>query len=445
MRTDLYQKFERDLAALTVYTPDTVRSQLIGHLDHFICAQTGFSPFLRFWTRHDMYTAEQFYRNRIPVIAEWHLVTRLLVSGPSLVTIWMGHSCFEVMNALKGSAHPADANPGTIRGRFWCDNSVCNLIHVSDDAERAIREFDILQANSLRHRAVAECHALTESREPVGLVRHCALLELRRAILRMVDTSHVPCIPGQELSACSSSAVLFRYARRKLEEVAGRDPEIAEVLDFYFQGKRAQFLGWLDAFVPLTDWERFVIECGLVDAQRWTRLSLHELIASVARKLNDAGGWLVSGSAALRLLGMDVRPRDLDLRCSDDTLNLIARRLSVPVEKAILPSYTAPVAKLTVGGWEVEFVGTIHLANGVDLTVDDEMLRRAKAGNACIQPVEDLIAEFLAMNRGEEKNDFYKAKTLFRRFANVIDREYLARRLKKWRLDVSVENYLAVF
>jgi hypothetical protein len=35
--------------------------------------------------------------------------------------------------ALKGATYPADAAEGTIRRSFWCDNGICNLVHMSDN------------------------------------------------------------------------------------------------------------------------------------------------------------------------------------------------------------------------------------------------------------------------------------------------------------------------
>lgn len=165
----LRERFERQQAGFTVYSPDCARSRLWGNLDHAIHQATGFLPVYRHWIRHDFNSVMRFYRapGEEPVVEEdpqeaarryanipaeelhyGHLVMKLFLSGPALLTMWQGENVVPALLALKGHTHPAEAAPHSIRGRFWCDNAVANLLHASDDDSEAERE---LRAINLEH------------------------------------------------------------------------------------------------------------------------------------------------------------------------------------------------------------------------------------------------------------------------------------------------------
>src|SRR5690606_2783264 len=146
-------------ASLTIYSPDALQSGLLGHLDHTIHEQTGLVPIFRQWIYHDVASITRFYGgevteethnktirdyDNIPLenVQYGHLVVKLFITGASLLTIWQGDNAIENLLAVKGKTHPAESPPDTVRGGLWCDNSVCNLLHCSDNQDEVLREIE---------------------------------------------------------------------------------------------------------------------------------------------------------------------------------------------------------------------------------------------------------------------------------------------------------------
>lgn len=161
------------------------------------------------------------------------------------------------------------------------------------------------------------------------------------------------------------------------------------------------------------------------------RAPVKELLPAVAAALGEGPGWLVSGSVAMQLRGLNNSPRDLDIWCTDGALDLLAARLGRAVETRRTEYFRSRVIGLTLLGWEVELSGTVELNSGVLLQVDEELLGRA-TGNPPVESVEDLLAELLAMNRGQPKNDFERARAIYELVGRDIDEAYFRARLRAW-------------
>lgn len=264
---------ERRRATLTVYSPDAFRSRLPGHLEEHISRQTGLRPADRFWITHDPASVESFYLNSIANNAgRWNLVVELFTSGPSLLTVWVGDGAGQSLSALKGRSHPAEAASGTIRSLFWCDNPVCNLIHVSDDPEEARRELTSLGLQRILGRPqTPRARLLSRSDEPRNHVAHSGIVAFCSAINRILETQHdSPPLPF-DLPASGDARETERRLAAALDEISGAssDDTLCRLRDDYLGGQAEALLGTLRRVLPLTKWEEFVIRCGVLTRDKW--------------------------------------------------------------------------------------------------------------------------------------------------------------------------------
>jgi len=62
-----------------------------------------------------------------------------IMSSPVVAMVWEGKNVVALARELMGATNPANANPGSIRGRYAMDISR-NVIHGSDSATSAERE-----------------------------------------------------------------------------------------------------------------------------------------------------------------------------------------------------------------------------------------------------------------------------------------------------------------
>lgn len=134
--------------ALTVYGPEVGKSGLTASLDAFVRQETGLEIIERFFSIHSRASIEAFYSLTGSTSgAHWPLVLDLFDMRPACVTIWQGADALSKLQRIKGNTQPTKAAAGTIRSRFYCDNPVTNLIHVSDSQSIMKRELQILEAN----------------------------------------------------------------------------------------------------------------------------------------------------------------------------------------------------------------------------------------------------------------------------------------------------------
>ncbi|GGA32435.1 nucleoside-diphosphate kinase [Okeania sp. KiyG1] len=300
--------FDSDDLGLVVFSPDAARSRLIGSLEREIASLTGCVPVLRRWFCHTPASIEAFYRVSIPNnTPHWHLVSALFNSGPSLAVIWRGEDAISKLGAVKGSSHPAEAKSTSIRSRYWCDNPVMNLIHVSDDRETAINEIGIIQTcageleiNDQLLECLPEDHTITISR-----VEHSGVLVFLRVVQYLVESYTNIRLEKIELPESGSAKLSQSIARTKLEEYADAYQDVSACIQLFLEGS-SDTISHLESLVPLTAWDKLAVSCGVVARRQWNRSSLWETIESIRSILLAEHQWIFSGSAALQYMVLNV-------------------------------------------------------------------------------------------------------------------------------------------
>lgn len=161
------------------------------------------------------------------------------------------------------------------------------------------------------------------------------------------------------------------------------------------------------------------------------RAPVGELLSeTVVPALKGSAEWLVSGSVAMYLHGLSVEPHDLDLWCTEYTLEGCAALLGVPVTNYRTDVLQTRFARWSAAGWEIELNGAVRLRDGRVLEVDGAMLDRAR-GTPRVQSPEDLICDLLAMDRAAS-GDRGTARRLAGYFGGGLDVRYLGWRLEHW-------------
>lgn len=284
----LKELFLNQQAGLTVYSPDCAQSRLWGNLDQAIQLATGFRIVRRRWINHDINSIMRFYRgpddeptseqdpdeairkyDSIPAdrLQYGHLMVKLLMLGPSLLTIWRGDNAIPKLLSVKGKTQPAEAAAGSIRGSFWCDNGVCNLVHTSDDTAEALRELAALQLQPWLDEPVGHGLLINPSPAPGAYVAHSAIAIVCDLVNRglLADNAepmafHLP--PSGDAKETNQQLTLH------LHETAARHPQMAPFIDAFLAGDLVTVTNRLKS-LPVTRWEHFAIQCGAVNRDRW--------------------------------------------------------------------------------------------------------------------------------------------------------------------------------
>src|SRR5690606_15045228 len=89
--------------------------------------------------------------------------------------------------------HPPDAGPQTIRGRFWCDNAVANLLHTSDDYSEAERELHAVNLGALLAREFTPLPLSATRPLSTNYVAHCGISVVCDLVNRLLNN-----LPGVE-------------------------------------------------------------------------------------------------------------------------------------------------------------------------------------------------------------------------------------------------------
>lgn len=294
--TVLKQLFERGQIGFTVYSPDCTQSRLWGNLDHAIHEATGFQPVSRRWLNHDVNSIMRFYRDddpnaapppeidpeegarkyeNVPVetLQYGHLVARLFLSGPSLLTLWHGENAVETLLELKGATHPPLASPESIRGRFWCDNGVCNLVHVSDNAAEAERELNAVHLWSLMDEALTQFPLMDERRAPTSYIAHSGIVVACDVANRMLASMPGGGVLPVALPASGDAKETNDLLTALLQTGSQSYPEtpVASFIDAYLAGDVVTVTG-LMKHMPVSKWEQFIIQCGAITRYKWIAL-----------------------------------------------------------------------------------------------------------------------------------------------------------------------------
>jgi hypothetical protein len=152
---------------------------------------------------------------------------------------------------LKGATHPADAAEGTIRRSFWCDNGICNLVHMSDNpavtaAQLRIARFDVL--------ASPDNFDFQQER-----INHSGIVMLLRVLQRFRDRD----------APSGDEPRMFHDVRNALPElITSRDA--AQLVSAYFDGQWKALPEILPPF-GTSAWETFILQCGAASVRRWMK------------------------------------------------------------------------------------------------------------------------------------------------------------------------------
>ncbi len=280
--------FQDQRAGLTVYLPDCAHSRLWGNLDHAIHQATGFQIVRRQWINHDINSILRFYRgaddeplveqdpaeasykyDRIPAetLQYGHLMVKLLMMGPSLLTIWEGKNAIPKLLSVKGKTQPAEAAADTIRGSFWCDNGVCNLVHTSDDQAEAERELAVLKLDHLLDEDISQFPLIDPTPAPNAYVAHSGISIVCDVVNRVLISSNTKPMTIR-LPTSGSAKETNQQLTLHLRETADRYSDIAPFIDAFLAGDLIAVTSTLKS-LPVTRWEHFVIQCGAVNRDRW--------------------------------------------------------------------------------------------------------------------------------------------------------------------------------
>jgi nucleoside diphosphate kinase len=289
----LKQLLTQDAVGLTVYSPDCIQSRLWGNLDNRITEATGLQVGYRIWIYHDVNSVERFYRaddedepanpqtiespierarklEDVPAekLQSGHLVVRLLISSPSLLTIWHGDNAIQKLLTLKGRTHPAQAEPHTIRGSFWCDNAVCNLIHSSDSAAELERELKAVGLGELLN-SEPKMGRLAQVR-PEAYPTHSGIVSMCDVVNRVLEiTSDIPLLE-YELPQSGVASETMQYLTSLLQAAVVKmsGHPTAGFIEAYLCGDIVAVTAAMKQ-MPVTKREHFVIQCGTLSRDRW--------------------------------------------------------------------------------------------------------------------------------------------------------------------------------
>ncbi len=284
----LKELFQDQQAGLTVYSPDCTQSRLWGNLDHAIHEATGFHVARRQWISHDINSIMRFYRgpddelpaeqDPVEAIRQYdsipadqlqygHLMVKLLMMGPSLLTIWRGENAIPTLLKIKGRTQPAEAAAGSIRGGFWCDNGVCNLVHTSDDTAEAQRELAALQLTHWLEEDAGQGRLIDPIPAPAAYAAHSGISIVCDVAARVLIAASMEPLAFQ-LPAAGGAQETNQQLTRHLRATAARHPKLAPFIDAFLAGDLVAVTDQLKS-LPVSRWEHFVIQCGAVNRERW--------------------------------------------------------------------------------------------------------------------------------------------------------------------------------
>ena len=263
------------MLTLTMYTPETVYSRLIGHIDSLINKTTGLIPVKRFWHHFDNSSLLRFYStSKISQDSNvWPVVEELFSFGPSLITVWVGERAIEKMLGVKGATHPAFANPDTIRGRFYCDSPLCNLMHSSDCESEFLRELGVLGGLQYIDETSNQMLILEPTENVSESINHSGIISLYEVTRRHLNTvynySFAKVLPPSDIAeACNTHYVA---ALKAISDVIS-ERQLQELINSFLLGDKEKF-DYASINLPANSWERLIINSGLSARESWIKRS----------------------------------------------------------------------------------------------------------------------------------------------------------------------------
>lgn len=433
---NLEKKLEQGLLGMTVYSPDVYYSGISEDIDLYIASQTGLIPVLRHQFNHSAASIERFYATGVHKnVPNWHHVVNFFTSAPSMVTFWYGKDAIEKLNSVKGRSHPAMASTDTVRGRFLCDNAVCNLIHTSDDVAEMIREL-----------MAVECYGLLKTpfiKTPISSsffsngrkkLFHNGAYTLLKVLGRVANVQE-NITPNTDYN----SLEFYDAVINKLQCAALKSsPQVRKLITSFLRGDETVVYE-LEKY-GVTDEEKFIIACSASTRSGWVKqMSLYDVIDKLMEKLTGISGFFIGGSTAARLYGYKCLTDDIDVICTDEALQAIAERLELTVEIAEKSFGRYQFCNYICEGYDVEFSTMADYINDYKIVIDDEMLARSD-GKIPLMPLEDIICELYSLGRTDYHNDIARAKQYRCYFDNSLDKDYLERRFIE--SGIGIECYL---
>lgn len=199
-----------------------------------------------------------------------HLMVKLLMMGPSLITIWRGNNVVPTLLSLKGKTQPAEAAVNSIRGGFWCDNGVCNLIHTSDDIGEAERELIALKLEHWLDEEAGQGLSIQPNSVPIAYIAHSGISVVCDVVNRILLASNIEPKPIH-LPASGNAKETNQQFTLQLRETAAKHSETTPFIDSFLAGDMINLTNMLKS-LPVTRWEHFVIQCGAVNRDLWNSL-----------------------------------------------------------------------------------------------------------------------------------------------------------------------------
>jgi len=245
---------------LTVYGPEVARSGLTSELDQFIAREGRLEPDNRFFAVHSRSSIEAFYSLAGSTHAKhWPLVLDLFDMRPVCATLWIGDEALSYLQSLKGKAQPAQSAKGTIRSRFYCDNPVTNLVHVSDSESLMREELRILRAHSTGT-GEASWKALNS-----GRISHSSF----RVLLTSLGNTSAP---HSDIYDIGDDAVANARAAFEQAEALAVGCGMLETVQGFLAGDVASLKDLLNRVGGLSAWDRLLLEAGLLAMPCWNSL-----------------------------------------------------------------------------------------------------------------------------------------------------------------------------
>jgi len=269
---------DRDLpagkATLLVFTPDAMQSQLVGPVERWIRERTGCAPIARRWVSQTEASLRRFYGG-IPNLSpdDWRLLCAFFTAGPCLATLWFGDDACRALPAVKGATHPAHCPASTLRGRFWCDSSLANLVHVSDDPGEVARELAVLRSlEPDLFSGPLPSRGLPPFQDPgPASPRHSSVLTLCSVVAPLVRDAG-SALPRLDPPASGDARETMARAEAWLERArAHAPPAVADAVAAYLEGtaRPSDFLRALGGAAPIDAWQALILRCGIPSRRQW--------------------------------------------------------------------------------------------------------------------------------------------------------------------------------
>lgn len=262
---------------LTVYSPDTYNSNLAKQIDCFIINKIKLTPEYREVIMHDENSIKRFYEPIVSNNPNLELVVQLFTSGPSLLTIWSGDNAISKLISIKGKSHPKLAEDNTIRGNFWCDNKVCNLVHTSDSNNEMYRELESIQKksilelpflnNDMNFNRVESDYNFHNSNN--SMISHNGMFIFAYCIARLLKkisgvNLNIPKLPENGNSKATYEVLVNYFTLIKDYDIEN----VSIIINKFLLGDTSCIKLLADS-IELTTWEEFIIKCSINSMNIW--------------------------------------------------------------------------------------------------------------------------------------------------------------------------------